>query len=276
MNIATRRIVTAATGLGLVTALTFGASASASAAPAAPATPNTPTRPTITAPTRPTVTAPTDPSNTPKGQAALDAIKQDGAQAIANRESQLTKLAGRLSSAPDCDSSGTIAGIIAADGPALTTLGNKLAADTDITTAMADLKSIFEDYRVYWVVTPQALVTSACGHIQTAVTKLTKDQAKLTDLVQKAAAGGADMTAAQKALDDMAARMTDATNHANHANTTLSAIAPDHGDKSVQQANDAAIQSAHTDLVTAHTDLTGALADAKTVVAALKAVGGAH
>ena len=127
---------------------------------------------------------------------------------------------------------------------------------------------------MYLVVTPQAYATSACGHIETAVGTLTTDQQKLATRVQAAADGGADMTAAEQSLDDMSVQLADATAKANEANSTLSAIAPDNGDRSVAAANAVAVANARTDLVTAHGDLTTAVADAHAVVDALKAAAG--
>jgi len=219
----------------------------------------------------PVVTKPTAASGA-AAATALDQIKAAGAAAISQREAQLTKLAGRLSAAPSCDADGTIAGIIAADGPALAGIGTKLAADTTLVDAKADYQSIFDDYRVYLVVTPQAYAAAACGRIDVATTTLTADQAKLDTRVKAAAAGGADMTAAEAALTDMGTKIADATTKGDRAAASLAALVPDHGDKAVIGSNAAAVDAAHADLESAHADLTAATQDARTIIAALKAV----
>jgi len=200
----------------------------------------------------------------------LDELKADGAAAISQRQAQLTKLDGRLSAAPSCDADGQIAAEIAADGPALASLGDQLAADTTLPSARQHFQSIFADYRIYLVVTPQAYATAACGRIQRATATLTADQTKLDDRVQAAEAGGADMTAAKVALDDMSAKIADATTKGNQAASGLAAISPDHGDPAVIASNAAAVQAAHDQLEAAHTDLTTATQDARAVVADLK------
>ncbi len=214
-------------------------------------------------PTRPT-------PSTVKVPAALDQIKKEGAAAIDDREAQLAKLAGRLSQAPNCDSSGKIAGVISADQPALRELGAKLAADTNVPAAVKHFKSIFEDYRVYLVVTPQAYVTAACGHIQKAVTSLNDLHSKLDERVRQAEAGGADMSAAKAALSDMATKLSDASSRASSANSALEAIGPDHGDLAVAQSNWEAVSKARTDLTSAYGALKTAARDARTVLDALK------
>ena len=203
----------------------------------------------------------------------LDELKSTGAAAIAQRQAQLTKLSGRLSAAPACDAGGKIAGVIAADGPALTQVGSKLAADTTLVDAKNDFQSIFDDYRIYLVVTPQTYAAAACGRIQRATATLTDDQAKLTSRVDTAAAGGADMTAAKASLADMAAKIDDAKSNGDQAAAALAALAPDHGDKGVIASNAAAVDAARVQLETARTDLTTATNDARSVVAALKALG---
>jgi len=204
--------------------------------------------------------------------AALDDIKRDGAKAIADREAQLTKLAGRLSSAPNCDAGGKIAGEIASDGPALTTLGNKLASAATVVEARNDYKSIFDDYRIYLVVTPQAYVASACGHITQAAATLTKDESTLMTRVRAAEAGGADMSDAKAVLNDMTSQLADAATAGNRASATLTAINPDHGDKSIEASNKTAVENAKHDLDSAQANLTAALNDAHRVVADLKSV----
>ncbi len=248
----THRLAVAGTGLAVGGLTLFGLVAPSQAAPTAP------------------------PTSSAKGTAALEQLKADGASAIADRQAQLTKVAGRLSAAPGCDVNGTIANVIASDGPALTALGAKLAADTTVADARADHQAIFDQFRIYLVVTPQALVTSACGHIHTAVTTLDGDAAKLTTRVDAAAAGGADMTAARQSLTDLHAKLASATTQADTASTSLAAIAPDKGDKAIAASNAAAVDAARKDLVAAKADLTTATKDARAVVKDLKDAAGRH
>jgi len=203
---------------------------------------------------------------------ALATLQADGAAAIARRQTQLSTLSAKIAARPACDAGGAQAALVNHDTGALATLGDKLAADTTVATAHDDVKSILQDYRVYLVVTPQVFSTSACGHIRAATDRLTDIQTKLTAKVDAAAAGGADMTAAQASLSDMAAKMASARNAGDAAASSLAAIGPDHGDASVLASNQAAVASARSQLKGARTDLTTAVTDAKSVVAALKAL----
>lgn len=201
---------------------------------------------------------------------SLASIQAAGAAAITMRQAQLAKLGTEMATAPSCDTNGVIASEISADGPALTALGQKLAGDITAQAAKADFGTIFTTYRVYLVVTPQAYVTAACGHIQAASAKLTADQQKLASRVAGLPAGPAQI-AAGASLADMTTQMTNATAQANSAAASLAGIVPDLGNKTVEAANATAVQGAHSHLVTARGALLAAVNDAKAVVADLKA-----
>ena len=198
-------------------------------------------------------------------------LQADGATAIAARQAQLTRLAARLTAQPACDTGGTQAARLSTDASGLADLGTKLAADTDVATAKDDLQSIFRDYRIYVVVTPQVYSLSACSHIRSATDRLTSIESTLSTRVDAAAAAGKDMTAARADLADMTAKIASARTAGDAAASSLSGIAPDHGDQSVLAANQAAVAAARAGLTGAHTDLTTTVTDARNVVAALKA-----
>ncbi len=201
----------------------------------------------------------------------LAEIKKEGAAAIAERQTHLTELASRVALHPQCDTGGKVAGIIAADRTGLTTLGTRLAGATTVAAARPEFTSIFQDYRVYLVVTPQAFATSACGWITVAIDDLRTVRSKLADIVSAVASDGADMTKAEAALADLQAKIDAAGPLAAKATASLQSIGPDHGDANVATANAATITAARTDLTTARTDLKAAAKDARSVVSALKA-----
>ncbi len=222
-------------------------------------------------PPRPTAPRP---SARPPGASpatVLAAIQAKGAAAISQREGQLQKLGTALAATPGCDTGGTVAGIITADEPALTALGVQLAAETSVPPAKTDFAAIFQNYRVYLLVTPQVNITVNCGRVLTADATLTTAEQKLAGLVQQAAAKGEDMTAAEASLADMTTQLSNATTQANAAYTEIAGLVPDKGVTSVEQSNALAIQTAHGDLGSARGDLTAAVGDAKAVVGDLKA-----
>jgi len=222
-------------------------------------------------------TVPSDGSSTvttPAGASPatiLAAIQAKGATAIKQREAQLQKLGTALAANPGCDTGQAVAGIVSADEPALTALGQQLAADTSVAQAKTDFASIIQDYRVYLLVTPQANVTLVCGTVQKADGVLTTVEQKLANRVQQAAAKGADMTSAEASLSDMTTQLSNATTQANAAYAGIVGLVPDKGVQSVEQSNAEALQTAKGDLVSARGDLKAALADAKAVVGDLKA-----
>ena len=91
----------------------------------------------------------------------VETAKSEAAAAIAKRQTQLDTLDGRLAAAPGCDAEGHVTGVISSDRGGLTALGGKIATDTDPTVLAADIRSIFQDFRVYAVVTPQANTAAA-------------------------------------------------------------------------------------------------------------------
>ena len=205
------------------------------------------------------------------GPTTLATVQADGAAAIAQRETQLGKLTAKLAAEPACDAGGAQAARLPGDASGLTALGAKLAADTDVATAKNDLRSIFDDYRIYLVVTPQVFTLTACGHIRSATDQLVGIEATLTTRVDAAAAAGKDMTAARADLADMTAKIASARSAGDAAASSLSGIVPDRGDQSVLASNQAAVAAARAGLTGAHGDLTTAVTDGHNVVAALKA-----
>ena len=216
--------------------------------------------------------AATGPSPSTNPPATLAQIQAAAAAAVNARETQLGKLSARLSAAPGCDNNGTVAGIIATDGPALTQLLATIDADTTVAAARVDYQAIFDYYRIYMLVSPQADTAAACGLILKADTHLTTDEATLSARVKAVEALGTPLPNADASLADMTAKLADGTAQANSAYSALSSLVPDRGNKAVQATNQAAVATAHGELETAHTDLVAALADARAVVADLNAI----
>ena len=254
------RVMRTALGVVLAGATVVGLTGTAWATSSVPSTP---------APSDSTPTV-----STPAGAGpatVLAAIQAKGASAISQRESQLQKLRTAVGATPGCDTGGTVAGIITADEPALTALGVQLAAETTVPPAKADFTAIFQNYRIYLLVTPQANITVNCGRLLTADATLTTAEQKLAGLVQQAAAKGEDMTAAEASLADMTTQLSNGTTQANAAYAAIAGLVPDKGVTSVEQSNAQAIQTAHGDLGSAKGDLKAAFGDAKKVVGDLKA-----
>lgn len=197
----------------------------------------------------------------------VQAAEDRAAEAIAARQAQLTTLDGRLSASPGCDTDGQIAGVVSTDRSGLAALGEKIAAESDPATLAVDIRSIFTDFRVYLVATPQANTAAACGHITSAAMTLSGDLDAANQLISVATSAGRDTAAAAAAAADMAVQLDAAAGPAREAAASVAALEPDHGDASVASANAAAVDAARSQLTGAGTALRAATADLRTIVA---------
>ena len=197
----------------------------------------------------------------------VETAKSEAAAAIAKRQTQLDTLDGRLAAAPGCDAEGHVTGVISSDRGGLTALGGKIATDTDPTVLAADIRSIFQDFRVYAVVTPQANTAAACGHVTTAAATLTTDLGRAQAVITTAKAAGKDTAAAEAAATDMANQLAAADGPARQAAGAVASLEPDHGDHAVAAANATAVHQAHDQIVAAGKALRAAGSDLKQILA---------
>jgi hypothetical protein len=197
----------------------------------------------------------------------IETAKSEAAAAIATRQTQLDTLGGRLGAAPGCDTEGHVAGVISADRTGLAALGEKIAADTDPTGLAADIRSIFQDFRVYAVVTAQANTAAACGHVTSAAATLTADLGKTQAVITTAKAAGKDTASAEAAAADMGDQLAAADGPARETAAAVASLDPDHGDQAVAAANATAVQQAHEQMVDAGRALRTAAADLRVILA---------
>jgi hypothetical protein len=206
--------------------------------------------------------APTSPA--PK---TLAEIQTAGAKATSDRIASLNKEIPRISgnSCITDPSKSTILGTLNADLTAMQDLASAIAADTDVTSAAAHYKSIFDDYRVYGVGIAQAHYAAAADCIQTkAIPALTKAQTKLTAaLAGKYADKSTPEIEAQMA--DLAAQIAAATAAIDGVAAQALAVTP-----ADYNANHAVLSSAKSSVSAAVAALKLAKQDAQAVLAALK------
>jgi hypothetical protein len=198
--------------------------------------------------------------------AALERARAEAAAAIERRQGQLDVLDGRLAGSGQCDPAGTVAGIIGADRAGLAQLGDKIAGDADAATLAADARSIYTDFRVYAVVTPQANVTAACGHVKAAGDELTGALARADHLVEVASSAGEDTSGAIASMADARRQIEAAVAGAQAASDALGTLGPDHGDPDVARSNAQVVEVAHGQLATAGTQLRAAATDLRAVL----------
>ena len=127
------------------------------------------------------------------------------------------------------------------------------------------------------VVVAGVLATAAPAYAQTDPTppaRLTELKARADQAVKDRLAQIDKLTGringAQAALNDMGAKLSDATTHAKQASSSVADLQPDKGDQSVLSANFAALSKGRQDLHTAWSDLQTARRDAHTAIDDLK------
>lgn len=195
-------------------------------------------------------------------------------KAINDRVTSLNNLNTRIQALKNVSATekATISTEIQTNVSGLTSLKAKIDADTDLTTAVNDEKTITSAYRVYELVIPRGYIEASVDRITEIATAMTSVGTKLQTRVTTAQTAGKDVTALQAALSDYSAKISDATTQANAAKTAVASLVPDQGDKTVLAANNTALKTARADIKTATTDLQAARADAQTVSKGLRAL----
>jgi hypothetical protein len=207
----------------------------------------------------------------PAPPARLTELKARADEAVKDRVTQIDKLTGALNGAgADCGQNAGVVGQLAADRTGLQSLDAAIQAETDGKKAAAEYRQIFIDFRIYWLQTPKTHEVVACDRESKADATLTSVKQKIQARVDEAKAKAYDVSGAQAALDDMGAKLTDATAKANQASSSVADLQPDKGDRSVLSSNFAALSKGRQDLHTAWSDLQAARHDARTAVDDLK------
>lgn len=191
-------------------------------------------------------------------------------QEITRRITSLQKLASRINEMKKVTDAGktVLTSEVQSQISALQSLRAKIAADADLTTLKADVKSITDSYRIYVLVLPQIHIIAAADRINTIVSTYVAISAKLQSRIA-ALPSGTDAAALSSTLADFNAKVADAAKEANAAATIVSSLKPDQGDQARMQANQAALKQGRDDLKTAGQDLKTARQDAHSILQGL-------
>lgn len=155
----------------------------------------------------------------------------------------------------------------------LSALRAKIAAETDVDSLKADVKSIAQSYRIFMLVIPQGHVTVAADKIKTTADLMVTFSGKLSTRIADAQAAGKDTASLQSTLGDMNAKTADAKVQADAAIALVANLTPDTGDQAKAVANHQALVDARTKIQAGLKDLQQARQDARTIVKGLKAFG---
>ena len=204
--------------------------------------------------------------------ARLSKIMKQSDSDITARINDLNKLSTRIQAMANVSETekSVISTSVQSNIDGLNSLKAKIDADTDVSTATTDEKSIFSSYRIYSLVVPQSYIIASADRIITVTGIMINLGKKIQVRIGAAQAAGADVTTLNKTLVDFGAKIADAQTQASTANSTVVSLTPDSGDKSKMQTNTSALKSARANIKTASGDLQTARADIKTLIQGLK------
>jgi hypothetical protein len=120
---------------------------------------------------------------------------------------------------------------------AMNTAKTKLDADTDLAQAKLDYTSIFNDNRIYMVVTPQVTVSAYANNALSVIPSLNTAITNIQTRITKAQTAGKDVTAIQTSYTDAQAKIDDASTQATNVIAEAGKLAVDHGDKTIIASN---------------------------------------
>jgi hypothetical protein len=171
--------------------------------PAFAAGEGTPTRPTLVPRPAVSTTVPGGAAATPSTCRAFTTEKQAAHDAVTKRLTTLDQLAGYLQAAGDPYQANVgQQGALAGAKSGLGALDQKIQSTcyTDRATLTADSRTIYTDYRVYWLRVPQTRIIESADHLGVARQALGGSAAKLAGLVGDNAKAKTDLDAMNQAL----------------------------------------------------------------------------
>ena len=197
---------------------------------------------------------------------SLPVIQKAGADATAKRLASLNEAIARVNAnthLSDADRSAILA-TLNADIAGMNTEAAKIAADTTVSTALADYHAIFTDYRVYAVALPQSLYAAGADRLTgTALPKLQSAYDKLSAALT--AHPDKSTPALQAELADMAAKIQTAQTDADGLAAAALAVTP-----ADYNANHTVLADLRTKLRDAINAAKDAAHDGRDIAAALK------
>lgn len=201
--------------------------------------------------------------------AHLTNLKTRGATEIDRRLASLNTALAALQTSTKITSTDktALASQIQDEVTALTSLKAKLAANTVLAEARADVASIATDYRVYALMLPKTRLVAAADRQTMAVTQLTDLSNKLETRLTAAKSNGKNVAALQTSLIQLKTQLATATTGSSGVVAKVLALQP-----SDVNANRTVLAGYRQALVTAQAELKAARTTAKTIVDGLAAL----
>lgn len=188
--------------------------------------------------------------------------------AAARREATLATLVAKLQARKDpFGMNGAQIAALQSASTAISALDAKIQSTCYPTRAAfhADASTLYTNYRVYWLRVPQSHAIEAADHLSEARTKLGKVATKLGTLVGNNAQAKIDLDAMNTALGSVDAMLGVAPT----PGPSIAAVR-DLAPAADMTADDAALQTAHTDLVAIRQNLEQARADGQKAISDLQ------
>lgn len=203
--------------------------------------------------------------------AAMNKKKERAHQELQRRVDELASINARVQAMQQVTPSfkQSLANAVQTQTSAFQALDAKIQAGTDDATLKGDIQSITQSYRVYALVLPQIRIAAAADRAVSISTMMQTLGNKLAARIQVAADAGADVTALQTALNDLATKIGNANTQAQASVSSTASLAPDTGDSTQMAANTAALKAARANLKTVEADLKAARADINIIIKGL-------
>jgi len=183
-------------------------------------------------------------------------LKELGAMLIENRLSLLNNLKTRIQNMNRLTDAEKTALILDIDTNIadLNTLKTKIAADTDLAILKADIKSIFEKFRIYMVAAPKGLGEALASQGQYILGRLQAIQRQLQTMLEQNKNAGKDVSSLQSLMDQITAKLADAKTQLAIAEEKFKSMTPANTDaaKTARDAGKAAMKKAKEALKETH------------------------
>jgi hypothetical protein len=157
--------------------------------------------------------------------------------------------------------------ILDSSAAGLRALRAEIEADTTVPELRADIKSIFEDYRIYALVTRQVLLVGAADMVDAAGMALGNTAERLALLIDEAEAAGKDVTEAKAHLAAMEAAIAEALATVDGVADEVLPLTPADWNAGIAGP---ILREARAAIEDARADLRIAKAEARQVIAALR------
>jgi len=197
----------------------------------------------------------------------LTTIKTKGDAEIGRRLNTLNQLLVNISDAAKLSAANkqALSQEIGDETTNLMQLRLKLAGETKVTDAAADVAAMVTEYRVYALIVPKVKLVKAADDQQAVEQKFSDLQTKLAARITSAQNSGKDVSALQSKLQDLQTNVAAAQTLSSGVETGVLPLQPTDYD------HDHSVLSGYRDkLQTARIDLQNAYNDAKAIIASLK------